>query len=144
MAAAATTTGGVNDIRRALAGRGLRTRPAWIPAPRFDRYGDWQQARGVKAARQADYGFMWRHNRHEIGRRLSWVPETGELILVGPRQDGPEADWPIEILADGLFTDEQVRKAMPRWAYAHNTFRDSLGWLRRTLAKTGYGFAAAP
>lgn len=130
-----------DDIRQVLSTRASAAliTPRWIPMPEFASYGDWLDARGVAAFRQADYGFMWREERHQLGRRLSWIPETGELILVGPRGDLPERDQPIEIVARDLLTDEQVRRAMPRWAHAHNNFRDSLGWLRRTLAKSPHG-----
>src|SRR4051812_32710876 len=94
--------------------------PRWSSPPTFASYGAWLDARGTDAIEQWDYGFQWRNDRSERGRRMSWVPATGELILVGPRPDqGHEHDSPVEVLAHGLLDEAAVGKAIPRWAHAH-------------------------
>lgn len=116
----------------------------WVTPDRYANYGEFCAARPLDSVlRQSDMGFGWRHSRDEPGHRLSWLPDTGELILVGPRpHGGREDESSVEVVAHGLLTEDDIRRALPRWAHAHNTYRDPLGWLRRRLVKSGFAYAA--
>jgi hypothetical protein len=138
------------DIRQMLAARrgsvsDPRSVPVWFIPDRYATYGEFCAARQAGAMfPQSDMGFAWRHNRDERGHHLMWLPSTGELLLIGPRPDnGSEADATVEVVAHGLLSEADIRRALPRWAHAHNTFRDPLAWLRRTLAKNGFTYAQA-
>ena len=137
------------DMRELLLGRrpveDRRRVPSWSSPPTFANYGEFLNSRGTDAMRQSDHGFGWRHARGERGRRLSWLPDTGDLILFGPREDGmAEHDTPVEVLAEGILSEAELKKVITgNWANAHNRYKDPLAWLRRTLAKNGYGAVPA-